>query len=60
MIRQKVFRTGNSLVVVIPVKLREKFGIQAGDTVVVKPDSKTGQLTLVFPQSRQLVLMKKD
>lgn len=54
--KQKVFKTGNSLAVVVPADFVKKVGVEAGDQVVVDRDLKKASLTYYFPTPRQLQL----
>jgi antitoxin component of MazEF toxin-antitoxin module len=54
---QKVLRTGNSLAVSIPAEFAKALGVQAGDTVKIKPDAVKGVLTYTFRGSGQLTLL---
>ncbi len=56
--RQKIIRTGNSLAVTIPSDFVKNVGIKAGQTVQVKINPETGEVTYTFSGSRQLPLAK--
>lgn len=56
--RQKVLKTGNSLAVVVPADFVKKFGVEAGDQVVVDRNLKKASLTYHFPTPRQLQLQE--
>ncbi len=53
---QKIFKTGNSLAVTIPVDFAKSLGIRSGDTVKVSPESDKGKITLYFSGAKQLLL----
>jgi antitoxin component of MazEF toxin-antitoxin module len=53
---KKIFRSGNSLAVVIPYKFIQAVGIKAGDEVKIKTDERNSKITYIFPVSRQLPL----
>jgi antitoxin component of MazEF toxin-antitoxin module len=53
---QKVFRSGNSLTVVISADFVRKIGVKAGDKVIVEQNLKKGRLIINFPAPRQLRL----
>lgn len=54
--KQKVFRSGKSLVVVVPAPFVRKIGLEAGDEVEVEEDIKRAVLKINFPTPRQLPL----
>lgn len=54
--KQKVFKSGNSLTVVVPAFFVKKLGVRAGDKVVVNADIEKERLTIKFPVPRQLRL----
>ena len=54
--KQKVFKSGNSLTVVIPAEFAKKVGVKAGDKAVVNTNVKKASLRVVFPAPRQLRL----
>lgn len=54
--KQKIIRTGNSLAVTVPSDFVKTVGIKAGQTVQVKVEPETGQVTYTFSGSRQLRL----
>lgn len=53
---QKVFRTGNSLAVTIPVGFASSVGVMAGDKVKVQENRENGRLTYQFSGIQQLPL----
>ena len=53
---QKVFRTGNSIAVVIPAKFAQVVGIHSGDRVKVITKPEVSRITIVFEGSGQLPL----
>ena len=57
--KQKVFKTGNSLVVVIPSVFKKSFGVREGDFVNVKANLENQTLTYKFLAPRQLTLLQK-
>ncbi|KKP58791.1 MAG: hypothetical protein UR52_C0016G0005 [Candidatus Gottesmanbacteria bacterium GW2011_GWA1_34_13] len=56
MVRQKIFKSGNSLSVVLPIRFVSALGIKAGDEVAVKLDERKNKITYFFPLTRQLPL----
>lgn len=56
--KQKIIKTGNSLAVTIPSDFVKTVGIKAGQTVAVKVDPETGEVTYTFSGSRQLALAR--
>lgn len=56
--RQKIIRTGNSLAVTIPSDFVRDVGVKAGQTVQVKINPETGEITYTFSGSRQLPLAR--
>lgn len=54
--KQKIIKTGNSLAVTIPSGFVKTIGIKAGQTVQVKLEPETGEVTYTFSGSRQLPL----
>lgn len=56
MLRQKIYKSGNSLAVVIPSGFIKIMGIKTGDIVQVKTDARNNKVTYIFPVSRQLPL----
>lgn len=56
--RQKIFRSGNSLTVVVPAKFARQIGLKQGDNVMVRTDIEKGRLICDFPTPRQLQLEK--
>ncbi|MBU0709077.1 AbrB/MazE/SpoVT family DNA-binding domain-containing protein [Patescibacteria group bacterium] len=57
--QQKVFKAGNSLVLVVPSRFKNSLGIKSGDLVKVKADLTKQTLTYRFPHQRQLTLLQK-
>lgn len=53
---QKVFKTGNSLAVVIPSRVAKIMGIKAGDKVRLSSLSEKGKIILTFSGILQLPL----
>jgi antitoxin component of MazEF toxin-antitoxin module len=56
MLRQKIFKSGHSLLVVLPVQFVSALGIKAGDEVTVNLDEQKNKITYYFPLTRQLPL----
>ena len=54
---QKVFRTGNSLAVTIPVDFARSVGVRPGDLVRTSSRTEKGQLIFVFSGVKQLALL---
>lgn len=54
--KQKVFRTGHSLAVVVPSKFVKDIALKAGDEVTVHTDEQSGTVTYIFPNITQLSL----
>ena len=54
--KQKVFRTGHSLAVVVPSAFVKDLSIKPGDEVDVTADEPRGKLTYTFPSISQLPL----
>lgn len=54
--KQKVFKTGNSLAVTIPSKFAESVGVRPGDSVEASQDSRKGRITYQFENVQQLPL----
>lgn len=52
--KQKVFRTGNSKVVVIPAPFANAVGVRVGDEVKVKQEPEKGRLSYTFAGVKQL------
>ncbi|OQX51499.1 hypothetical protein B5M47_00665 [candidate division CPR3 bacterium 4484_211] len=57
--KQKVFKAGNSLVVVIPAVFRNVLGIKDGDEVKVEVDMEKQSVSYKFTSSRQLTLLRR-
>lgn len=53
---QKVFRTGNSLAVTIPVGFASSVGVRAGDKVKVQENREKGRVIYQFSGIQQLSL----
>lgn len=56
---QKVFKSGNSLTVVVPADFARNIGVEAGDEVIVNTDTERARLTIKFPAPRQLQLKEE-
>lgn len=54
--KQKVFRSGHSLAVVVPAGFVKEIALKAGDEVKVYPNSQRGRVTYKFPNNTQLLL----
>ena len=54
MVQQTVYKSGSSLVVVVPSSFVEAIGIDKGDTVKVKIDYSLGKIEYSFSGNRQL------
>ena len=54
--KQKVFRAGNSLVVVVPSSFTKLVGVREGDDVKVKQQPEKGRLVYTFRGVKQLRL----
>ena len=57
--KQKIFKTGNSLTVVIPAAFAKIIGVRAGDEVDVKIEIEKAEVKVLFPNPRQLQIGKK-
>lgn len=57
--KQKVFRTGNSLAVTIPCEFVKSVGVKAGDEIKVSAFKESGKLQIIFKGAHQLLLVKK-
>jgi len=55
-VAQKVFRSGNSLAVVIPSDFVHLLGVKPGDTVKVVTESEKGKIVYFFSGSLQMSL----
>lgn len=51
---QKVFKTGNSLAVTVPVKFAKDLGVRQGDAIKVEVRQDKGTLTYHFQGVQQL------
>jgi len=56
--KQKIFKTGNSLTVVIPAAFVKIIGVRPGDEVDVQMEVDRGEIKVLFPSSRQLQIGK--
>lgn len=56
--KHKLFKTGNSLTVVIPAYFAKLIGARAGDDVEMKAEIEKAEITVLFPSSRQLRIEK--
>lgn len=54
--KQKVYKSGSSLVVVVPSEFVEVVGVKAGDEVNVKINYKVGTIRYGFSGAKQLTL----
>ena len=52
--RQKIIKTGNSLVVVVPSGFVNTVGVKAGQEVTVKAVPETGEVVYTFSGAKQL------
>ena len=52
--KQKIFKTGNSLTVVIPAEFAKVIGVRSGDEVDVKIEVEKAEIKVLFPNPRQL------
>ena len=57
--KQKVFKTGNSLAVTVPNDFVKNVGVKAGDEVKVTALKESGKLQIIFKGAHQLLLVKK-
>lgn len=57
--KQKVFKTGNSLAVTVPNEFVKSVGVKAGDEVRVLDFKESGKLQIIFKGVHQLLLVKK-
>ncbi|MEK7565637.1 MAG: AbrB/MazE/SpoVT family DNA-binding domain-containing protein [Patescibacteria group bacterium] len=57
--KQKVFKTGNSLAVTVPNDFVKNVGVKAGDEVKVTAFKESGKLQIIFKGAHQLLLVKK-
>jgi len=55
-VEQTVYKSGSSLVVVVPSEFVDIVGVKAGDKVHVKINYKLGVIRYIFSGARQLVL----
>lgn len=51
-----VFKSGNSIAVVVPSKFAKDIALKPGDKVSARIDPKRGTITYTFPNSTQLAL----
>ncbi|MFZ5844912.1 MAG: AbrB/MazE/SpoVT family DNA-binding domain-containing protein [Patescibacteria group bacterium] len=58
--KQKVFRSGHSLAVVVPAKFARNIALKAGDEVSVRANSQKGKIVYQFPHNTQLLLAFKN
>ena len=56
MAKQKIIKTGNSLVVTVPAVFVHAVGIKAGQKVEVKLEPETGRVIYSFSGTKQLPL----
>lgn len=59
-VRQKVFKTGNSLVVAVPASFCRAMDVEAGDSVEVQTDRDKHKITYQFSPPRQLSLIEEE
>lgn len=58
MSKQKIIKTGNSLVVTVPSDFVKSVGIKASDEVKVKVSPEKAEVTYIFSGLKQLPLAK--
>lgn len=58
MLKQSIFKAGNSLCISIPSRLVKKFGIRAGQVAQVEVFWDDGSVKISFPDAQQLSLLK--
>ena len=56
---QKVFKTGNSLAVTIPVDFAKSVGVRPGDLVRTTVQAESGELIFTFSGAKQLLLSEE-
>jgi len=54
--KQKIFRSGHSLAVVVPSTFVKDIAVKAGDGVSVSADPRKGKVTYTFQNTTQLPL----
>lgn len=58
--KQKIFRTGNSLAVTIPIGFVKMVGVRPGDMAEIEIKPETGKVTYRFSGNKQLPLMTRQ
>jgi antitoxin component of MazEF toxin-antitoxin module len=57
-VQHTVYKSGSSLVVVVPSEFASVVGVKSGDSVKVSVDYDRGQVTYLFSGASQLSLIK--
>ena len=58
--KQTVYKSGSSLVVVVPSEFASVVGVKKGDNVQVDVDYEGGSVTYLFSGSKQLTLIQSQ